>query len=81
MNKKKLAMTKILFMCTGNSARSQMVEGFARYYARDELEISSAGIYPVGVNPYAIQVMKEVDVDISDQTSDPITGLYRIPPA
>ncbi len=66
-------MTKILFVCTGNSVRSQMAEGFARYYARDQFEISSAGTHPVGVNPYALQVMNEVDIDISDQTSDPLS--------
>lgn len=66
-------MPKILFVCTGNSVRSQMAEGFARYYAGDQFEISSAGTYPLGVNLYAIQVMNEVDVDISDQTSDPLS--------
>ena len=66
-------MTKILFVCTGNSVRSQMAEGFARYYAGDQFEIRSAGTYPVGVNPYAIQVMQEVSLDISGQTSDPLS--------
>ena len=63
---------KVLFLCTGNSCRSQMAEGFLRYYGGDNFEVYSAGISPVGVNPLAVKVMKEAGVDISGQTSDPI---------
>lgn len=63
---------KILFLCTGNSCRSQMAEGYARYYGGDRLEFYSAGISPVGVNPRAVSVMKEAGIDISGQTSKAI---------
>lgn len=60
---------KILFLCTGNSCRSQIAEGFARYFHNDQFEFFSAGIEKHGMNPYAIKVMKEVGVDISGQYS------------
>jgi arsenate reductase (thioredoxin) len=63
---------KVLFLCTGNSARSQMAEGFLKTLGRGRFEVFSAGIAPVGVNPMAVRVMKEVGIDISNQTSDPI---------
>ena len=63
---------KILFLCTGNSCRSQMAEGFARHYGGDRFEVYSAGISPSGVNPKAVAVMKEVGIDISAQTSKAI---------
>lgn len=63
---------KVLFLCTGNSCRSQMAEGFARALAGDRWEVYSAGLEPAGVNPRAVQVMREVGIDISGQTSDPI---------
>jgi arsenate reductase len=61
--------TRVLFLCTGNSARSQMAEAFLRKYAGDRFEAHSAGLEPKGVNPFTIQVMQEVGIDISDQTS------------
>jgi len=61
--------TKILFLCTGNSCRSQMAEGWARHLKSDVLEPYSAGIETHGMNPYAVQVMKEAGVDISKQYS------------
>jgi arsenate reductase (thioredoxin) len=61
--------TRVLFLCTGNSARSQMAEAFLRKYAGDRFEALSAGLKPAGVNPFTIQVMQEVVIDISDQTS------------
>lgn len=63
---------KVMFLCTGNSCRSQMAEGFAKAFLGDVWEVYSAGIEPVGVNPRAIEVMREVGIDISNQTSDPI---------
>lgn len=60
---------KILFLCTGNSCRSQMAEGFARHFFGDKLEIYSAGILKHGLNPRAVKVMKEEGIDISRQFS------------
>ncbi|SFK44717.1 arsenate reductase [Halobacillus dabanensis] len=60
----------IYFLCTGNSCRSQMAEGFGKKYLSDKYEVKSAGIEAHGLNPNAVKAMKEVDVDITDQTSD-----------
>lgn len=65
---------KVLFLCTGNSCRSQMAEGWARKLKSDTLEAWSAGIEIHGLNPFAVQVMAEAGVDISDQTSKHIDG-------
>ena len=62
-------MKKILFLCTGNSCRSQMAEGFANFYGKGKIEAFSAGTNPTTVNTYAIQVMKEAGIDISGQKS------------
>jgi arsenate reductase (thioredoxin) len=56
---------KVLVLCTANSCRSQMAHGYLNYFAQNELDVSSAGIVTEGVNPVAIQVMKEDGVDIS----------------
>ena len=59
---------KVLFLCTQNSARSQMAEGFLRHLAGDRFEVYSAGIDPTdGIHPCAIEAMSEVGIDISDQ--------------
>jgi arsenate reductase len=63
----------ILFLCTGNSCRSQMAEGWAKWYGRLIFEIQSAGIETHGKNPRAIAVMKEAGVDISNQESTKVT--------
>ena len=60
---------KILVLCTGNSCRSQMAEGLFRHFGGDKIDVKSAGLEPKGVNPIAIQVMKEVGIDISGHTS------------
>ena len=60
---------KILFLCTGNSCRSQMAEGWARALRGDKLEVYSAGIETHGLNPNAVAVMAEAGVDISGQQS------------
>ena len=65
-------MLKVIFLCTGNSCRSQMAEGFARELGNGELEAYSAGLAPVGINPRAVTVMSEAGVDISKHSSDPI---------
>ena len=61
---------RVLFLCTGNSCRSQMAEGFARHRAGDRAEILSAGIQAHGKNPRAIAAMAEVGIDISGQESN-----------
>jgi len=65
-------LKKVLFLCTGNSARSQMAEGFLKNLGAEHFEVYSAGIAPVGINPHAIRVMQEVGIDISNQTSDAV---------
>lgn len=60
---------KVLFLCVGNSCRSQMGEGFLRHLAGDRFEPASAGIHPVGLHPLAVEVMKEVGIDISKHRS------------
>ncbi len=63
----------ILFLCTGNSCRSQMAEGFARVLGDGQVVVQSAGIEAHGKNPRAIAAMAEVDVDISEQESTTVT--------
>jgi arsenate reductase (thioredoxin) len=60
---------RVLFLCTGNSCRSQMAEAFLRKYAGQYFEAYSAGLEPKPINPYTIQVMDEIGTDISAQTS------------
>ncbi len=60
---------RVLFVCTGNSARSQMAEGFARHLGRGRVEAHSAGIAPTRLNLYAVRVMQEKGIDISGQQS------------
>src|SRR5512147_988879 len=64
-----MSKQKILFLCTGNSARSQMAEAFIRKYADDRFEAHSAGLEPKGLNPFTVKVMNEVGIDVSGQTS------------
>ena len=65
--------TRILFLCTGNSCRSQMAEGWGKYLGHDLAEVASAGIEAHGKNPRAIMVMGEAGVDISGQESTRVT--------
>lgn len=60
----------IYFLCTGNSCRSQIAEGFGKKYLGKEYDVYSAGIEAHGLNPKAVKAMKEVDIDITNQTSD-----------
>jgi len=64
----KESVLKILVICTGNSARSQMAEGFLKHYKK-EWEIYSAGIKPAGLNPLAVEAMSEKGIDISNYKS------------
>jgi arsenate reductase len=70
---------KILFLCTGNSCRSQMAEGWARYLKADLIEPYSAGIQTHGLNPLAVKVMAEAGVDISQQRSKHLDEVKDIP--
>ena len=64
-------MKKIYFLCTGNSCRSQMAEGYGHLFLpQSEFEVRSAGVERHGLNPRAVKVMAEDDIDISNQTSD-----------
>lgn len=63
---------KIYFLCTGNSCRSQMAEGFAKKYLGKDWEVRSAGIEAHGMNPKAVKAMAEVGIDISEQKSETI---------
>ncbi|EQA54300.1 arsenate reductase ArsC [Leptospira kmetyi] len=69
---------KILVLCTGNSCRSQIAEGWLKHFAGDRMEIFSAGIEAHGVNPRAIRTMGEVGIDISKQTSNRIEEYKKI---
>ncbi len=60
---------RVLFLCSGNSARSQMAEGLLRFYGGEDFEVSSAGLEPKGLNPLAVKAMAEIDIDISQQQS------------
>ncbi|MFX1705480.1 arsenate reductase ArsC [Chitinophaga sp. CC14] len=65
-------MKKVLVLCTGNSCRSQIAEGYLKYFAGDKAEIYSAGVETHGVNPRAIATMAEDGIDISTHTSNNI---------
>ena len=69
---------KILFLCTGNSCRSQMAEGWARKLKGEEFEVFSAGTNPHGLNPLAVKVMMEEGVDISGHTSKQVDALRDV---
>jgi len=71
-------MIRVLFLCTGNSCRSQMAEGWARHLKADVIDPYSAGIETHGLNPKAVQVMKEAGVDISRQRSKHVRELAGI---
>lgn len=72
---------KVLFLCTGNSARSQMAEGYLRHAAGDRFDPVSAGIEPKGLNPLAVEVMGEIGIDISQHRSkDVVTFLGQAIP-
>ena len=66
---------RVLFLCTGNSCRSQMAEGLLRHASTDRMEVASAGTDPVGLNPGAVAVMAELGIDISAQQSKHVETL------
>ena len=70
---------KVLFLCTGNSCRSQMAEGWTRHFKGDVVEPYSAGIKPHGLDPRAVTVMAEAGVDISGQRSKHVDEVKDIP--
>jgi len=69
---------KVLFLCTGNSCRSQIAEGWARRLAPERIDPYSAGVEPSGLNPLAVKVMREAGVDISAQRSKGLESLSKI---
>ena len=64
---------KVLFLCTGNSCRSQMAEGWLRHIASERFEAHSAGTHPTAINPLAIRVMQEKGIDITTQRSKDVS--------
>lgn len=71
-------MKNILVLCTGNSCRSQIAEGYLRHYAGEKANVYSAGVETHGVNPRAISIMNEVGIDISNHTSNHIDEYANI---
>jgi arsenate reductase len=71
-------MKSILVLCTGNSCRSQIAEGYLKHFAKGKAEVYSAGIETHGVNPKAVEVMKEDGIDISQHTSNNINEYQDI---
>ncbi len=68
----------ILVLCTGNSCRSQIAEGYLKYFLGDKAEVYSAGIETHGLNPYAVQIMNEDGIDIAMQTSNSIDDYISV---
>jgi arsenate reductase len=71
-------MKNILVLCTGNSCRSQIAEGYLRHYAGENANVYSAGVETHGVNPRAISIMNEVGIDISNHTSNHVDEYANI---
>ena len=66
-------MKQVMFVCTHNSRRSQMAEGFAKMFGENKIAIISSGLEPTEVDPMTVEVMAEIDIDISNQTSKPLS--------
>ena len=77
--KSQIDKIKILFLCTGNSCRSQMAEGLARKLKGNSLQVYSAGIQAHGLNPRAVKVMDEIGIDINQQHSKKVEEVLNIP--
>jgi arsenate reductase len=69
-------MKRVLVLCTGNSSRSQIAEGYLKFYGNGNFEVHSAGLQDHGVNPLAVEAMKTDNIDISDQFSKPLEYFY-----
>ena len=69
---------RVLFLCTGNSARSQMAEGLLRKMAGDQFDVFSAGTHPKGLHPRSVEVMNEIGIDISKQTSKDVATFINV---
>jgi arsenate reductase len=74
-----MSAIRVLFLCTGNSCRSQMAEGWLRHLAGERFEAYSAGVEAHGLNPLAVTVMAEVGIDLSGHTSDLIARYADVP--
>ena len=70
---------RVLVLCTGNSCRSQMAEGWLRHDLGDQIEVHSAGTHPSSVHPRAIEVMAEAGVDLSSHASKSVESLKALP--
>ncbi|MDD5195263.1 MAG: arsenate reductase ArsC [Candidatus Omnitrophica bacterium] len=68
---------KVLFVCVHNSARSQMAEAFLKKYGGDRFEVESAGLEPGKLNPIVVDVMKEIDIDISKNKTKSVFDFYK----
>jgi arsenate reductase len=68
---------KVLFICVHNSARSQMAEAFLKQMAGDRFEVESAGLEPGELNPVVVEVMKEIDIDISQNKTKGVFDFYK----
>ena len=79
MNRNQSKKLRILFLCTGNSCRSQMAEGWTRQLKGETIEPHSAGIETHGLNPHAVKVMAEAGVDISHHRSKHVDELKEVP--
>src|SRR4051812_23713612 len=73
------AKLKIMFLCTGNSCRSQMAEGWAHALKSEVIEAYSAGVEPHGINERAVKVMREAGIDISRQRSKHVDDIKHVP--
>ena len=67
-------MKKLMFVCRRNSCRSQIAEGFAKTLGKGKIEVTSSGLEASRVHPTAIEVMSDIDIDIREQTSDPLSN-------
>jgi len=70
-------MTKVLFLCVHNSARSQMAEAFLKKYAGDRFDVESAGLEPGKLNPFVVRAMAEVGIDISRNPTKDVFELFK----
>ncbi|WP_414754967.1 arsenate reductase, glutathione/glutaredoxin type [Anabaena sp. CCY 9910] len=69
-------MKKVMFVCKHNSRRSQMAEGFTKILGKDNIAVTSAGLAVSQIDPFAIEVMSEIGIDISSQTSKPLENFH-----